>query len=145
MTWSLINWRFTEDEVHTFTIHSVSKFHFLAKNYKFSKSLQNGQFLFLCQNWLFLAVKKNRLWIFTPKLESKIVISWFYLGNFCGQNRVDFWSKSSNIWNIFDSKTQEYFWILALKFKLDDLRDFIRIQFLDKNMTFDTVCDSLMM
>ena len=41
-----------------FSSHSVSKVHFLFKNYKFLKSLENGQFLFLCQkNCLFLAVK----------------------------------------------------------------------------------------
>ena len=32
------------------TLHSVSKVHFLFKNYKFLKSLKNGQFLFLCKN-----------------------------------------------------------------------------------------------
>ena len=37
--------------------HSVSKFHFWSRNYKFWKSLKNHQFLFLCQNWLFLAGK----------------------------------------------------------------------------------------
>ena len=29
---------------------------------------------------------------------------------------------------------------MAQKFKLDDLQDFVKIKFLDKNMTFDTVC-----
>ena len=29
----------------------MSKFNFVFKNYKFLKSLKNGQFLFLCQNW----------------------------------------------------------------------------------------------
>ena len=31
-------------------LHSVSKFQFWSKNYKFLKSLKNGQFWFLCQN-----------------------------------------------------------------------------------------------
>ena len=56
-----------------------------------------------------------------------------------GQNRDDFWPKSYIIWYILESKIQEYFWILAQKFKLDDLPDFVKIQFLNKNMTFDTV------
>ena len=50
-----------------------------------------------------------------------------------------FWPKSSDIWYNLESKIQEYHWILALKFKLDDLPDFVKIQFFDKNMTFDTV------
>ena len=40
-----------------------------------------------------------------------------------GQIRV-FWSKSSDIWYILESKIQEYYWISAQKFKLDDLRSF---------------------
>ena len=49
--------------------HSVSKVHFLYKNYKFLNSLKNGQFLYLFQNWLFLAVKNSKcIWIFAPKL-----------------------------------------------------------------------------
>ena len=47
--------------------------------------------------------------------------------------------ESSNIWYILESKVQEYFWILAQKFKLDDLQDFVKIQFLDKNWNFDTL------
>ena len=48
--------------------HSVSKLHFLSKNYKSLKNLKNGQFLFLSQNWLFLAVKIRNIWFFVPKL-----------------------------------------------------------------------------
>ena len=43
-----------------------------------------------------------------------------------GQNRDDFWPKSYNIWYILEAKIQEYFWILAQKFKLDDLPDFVK-------------------
>ena len=57
-----------------------------------------------------------------------------------GQNRDDLVLKSSNIWYILESKIQEYYSILAQKFKLDDLRNFVKIPFLDKNMTFDAVC-----
>ena len=32
---------------------------------------------------------------------------------------------------ILESKIQEYYWILARKFKFDDLPDFVKIQFLD--------------
>ena len=49
--------------------HSVSNVHFLSKNYKFLESLKNGQFLFLCQSWLFSSGKKIRnISIFAPKL-----------------------------------------------------------------------------
>ena len=41
-------------------------------------------------------------------------------------------------------KIQEYDWILAQKFKFDDLRDFVKIKFLNKNMTFDTVCSPIL-
>ena len=32
----------------------------LSKNYKFLKSFKNGQFWYLCQNWLFLEVKNSK-------------------------------------------------------------------------------------
>ena len=54
--------------------HSVSKLHFLFKNYKSLKSLKNGQLLFLSQNWLFLAVKIRNRFEFSRLNWSKIVI-----------------------------------------------------------------------
>ena len=36
--------------INSTLLHSVLKVHFLYKNYKFLKSLNNGQFLFLCQS-----------------------------------------------------------------------------------------------
>ena len=56
-----------------------------------------------------------------------------------GQNR-DFWPKNCNICYILESKIQEYYLVLAPKFKLEDLLDFVKISnFWTKNMTFDTV------
>ena len=62
------NWGRRKTFIHYFFIslkrskpsHSVSKFHFWSKNYKSWKNLKNFQFLFLCQNWLFLAVKNTK-------------------------------------------------------------------------------------
>ena len=51
--------------------HSVSKVQFLFKKYEILKSLKNGQFLFVYQNWLFLAVKIRNSWIFAPKIGQK--------------------------------------------------------------------------
>ena len=45
--------------------------------------------------------------------------------------------KNSNIWYILESKIKKKYWILAQKFKVDDLPNFDKIQFLNKNMTFD--------
>ena len=62
--------------------HSVSKFHFLFKNYKFLKSLKNGQFLFLCQK---LSISSGEIFKkiqFSRQNWSKIVISWFFWGQF---------------------------------------------------------------
>ena len=41
------------DFVEKLEMHSVSKFHFWSKKSKFLKSFVSGQFLFLCQSWLF--------------------------------------------------------------------------------------------
>ena len=90
---------------------------------------QNGQ------NQLFLAVKNRNIWIFAPKLFKNcnfMVQVWAILG----QNRDDLVLKSSNIWYILESKIQEYYWILAQKFKLDDLREFVKIQFFRQQYDF---------
>ena len=47
------------------------------------------------------------------------------------QNR-QFWPKSLHIWYILESKIQEYYRILAQKFKLDDLPDFVKIRLLSQ-------------
>ena len=67
--------------------HSVSKVQFLFKNYKFLKSLKNGQFLFVYQNWLFLAVKIRNSWIFAPKIGQKMPFHGFNLSNFSSKSR----------------------------------------------------------
>ena len=69
------------------------------------------KFLFLCQNWLFLEVKKS------PKLVKKLSFHHGFIWAILDQNR-DFWPKNSNIWYILGSKIQEYYWILAQKFKV---------------------------
>ena len=70
----------------SYEIHNVSKFHFWSKNYKIFKSLKIGQFLFLCQNWLFLAVKNSKcIWIFAPKLVKNCHFMVLIWGNFRGQ------------------------------------------------------------
>ena len=59
------------------------------------------QFLFLCQNWRFLALKIQNAFEFLRLNWSKIVISWFNLGNF-----VIFGPKNSNFWYILESKIE---------------------------------------
>ena len=75
--------------------HSVSKFHFLFKNYKFLKSLENGQFLFLCQK---LSISSGEIFkkksIFAPKLVKNCHFM-IFLGSIFYQNR-DFWPNSSS-------------------------------------------------
>ena len=61
--------------------HSVSKVHFWSKKYKFLISLKNGQFLFLCQKWLF-----SKYLNFRAKIGQKLSFYGFIFGNF--------WSKS---------------------------------------------------
>ena len=75
------------------------------------------QFLFLCRNWLFLAIKHRNIWIFPPKLLFHNFI--WKIG-----------PKSYNTWYILESKIQEYYWILAQKYKLHHMWDFVKIQFL---------------
>jgi len=58
---------------------------------------------------------------------------------FLGQNR-DIWSKNFNMWYISGSKIQECYWIVAQKFKLDDLRDLSKFNSWTKNTVFDTLC-----
>ena len=50
-----------------------------------------------------------------------------------------FWPKIKVVFDTFSNLKFKNI-ILAQKFKLDDLRNFVKIKFLDKNMTFDTVC-----
>ena len=69
---------------------------------------------------------------------SRLVKNCPFIWAIFGQNR-DFWSESFNIWYILEPKIQEYYWILAQKFKLDDLR---QNSILGQNITFDTLCIS---
>ena len=95
--------------------------------------LENGQYLFLSQNGLFLAVKNRKIWIFAPKLAKKCDFMVFW-GSILGQN-PDFWPKSFIIWYILESKIQEYYWILAKKIQIRRFARFSRfckIKFLDK-------------
>ena len=109
--------------------HSVSKVHFLSKNYKF---------LNILKVFIFVSKLTTYIWIFDPKLVKKLSFHHGFIWAILDQNR-DFWPKVSNIGYILESKIQEFYWILAQKFKLDDLRDFVKIRYLDKNWTFDTV------
>ena len=104
------------DFVEKLEMHSVSKFHFWSKNYKFSKI-----------DFFFSVIEFLRLnWS-----ELMVLHIWAILG----QN-LNFWPISCNIWYILENKIQEYHWILAQKFKLDDLPDFVKIQFLDQKYDF---------
>ena len=83
--------------------HTVSMLQFLFKNGKFLKSLKNGQYLNFC-----------------AYIDQKLSFAGF-LWTILSQN----W----DIWYILESKIQEYFWILAQKFKLDYLQNFFGIKF----------------
>ena len=55
--------------------HSVSKVHFWLKKLQILEKFENGQFLFLCQNWPFFRNKKfEKIWIFAPKLVKNFMI-----------------------------------------------------------------------
>ena len=85
---------FEHREPHTVCQRSM----FWSKNYKFLKNFKNGQFWFLCQNQLFLAVNRFEIFEFSCLIWSKIVISWFYLGNLKSKIAI-FGPKHSNIWS----------------------------------------------
>ena len=60
--------------------------------------------------------KNQTIWIFAPKLVKNCHYVILFKAIF---GRIhDFWPKSSNIWYILESKIEEYYWILAQKFKI---------------------------
>ena len=70
----------------------------------------------MCQNRLFL-VEKIQIFEFSRLNWSKIVISWFFRGNFYVKI-ANFEPKSFDIWYILESEIQEFYTILAQKFKI---------------------------
>ncbi len=98
--------------------HSDVKGPFLFKNYKFLKSLKNCQFLFLFQNWRFLAVKNSEIWIFAPKLVKNLSFHvfrqfWIKINSWKARKIVNFYF-FCQIWLFLTIKNRNI-WIFAPK------------------------------